>query len=55
MKTCFVTKQVFEQRKRNLQFRGGVGAELHLAARSALSQIANSEAEVDRVSRSWMI
>ena len=34
MKTGFITKQVFEQRKRNYDFGGCGGEELHVAARS---------------------
>ena len=34
MKTGFITKQVFEQRKRNYQFGGGGREELHVAAGS---------------------
>ena len=34
MKTGFITKQVFEQRKRNLRFCSRRGEKLHLAARS---------------------
>ena len=34
IKTGFITKQIFEQRKRNYEFRGRGGRELHLAARS---------------------
>ena len=50
MKTGFITKQVFEQRKRNFDSAVAAVQELHLAARSgACPQIANSEAEVDRI------
>ena len=34
MKTGFITKQVFEQRKRNFELGGRGGEELHVAARS---------------------
>jgi HlyD family secretion protein len=49
MKTGFITKQVFEQRKRN--FDSAVAAVKSFTSQrdQALSQIANSEAEVDRV------
>ena len=49
MKTGFITKQVFEQRKRN--FDSAVAAVQNFTSQrdQALSQIANSEAEVDRV------
>ena len=49
MKTGFITKQVFEQRKRN--FDSAVAAVQSFTSQrdQALSQIANSEAEVDRV------
>lgn len=49
MKTGFITKQVFEQRKRN--FNSAVAAVQSFTSQrdQALSQIANSEAEVDRV------
>src|ERR1700722_17224434 len=48
-KTRFITKQVFEQRKRN--FDSAVAAVQSFTSQrdQALSQIANSEAEVDRV------
>src|SRR5208283_4922478 len=49
MKTGFITKQVFEQRKRN--FDSAVAAVQSFTSQrdQALSQIANSEAEVDRI------
>ncbi len=49
MKTGFITKQVFEQRKRN--FDSAVAAVKNFTSQrdQALSHIANSEAEVDRV------
>jgi HlyD family secretion protein len=49
IKTGFITKQVFEQRKRN--FDSAVAAVKSYTSQrdQALSQIANSEAEVDRV------
>ena len=49
MKTGFITKQVFEQRKRN--YNSAVAAVRSFTSQrdQALSQIANSEAEVDRV------
>jgi HlyD family secretion protein len=49
MKTGFITKQVFEQRKRN--FDAAVAAVQSYTSQrdQALSQIANAEAEVDRV------
>jgi HlyD family secretion protein len=49
MKTGFITKQVFEQRKRN--FDSAVAAVQSFTSQrdQALSQIANAEAEVDRV------
>jgi HlyD family secretion protein len=49
MKTGFITKQVFEQRKRN--FDSAVAAVKSFTSQrdQALSQIANAEAEVDRV------
>jgi HlyD family secretion protein len=49
IKTGFITKQVFEQRKRN--FDSAVAAVQSFTSQrdQALSQIANSEAEVDRV------
>jgi HlyD family secretion protein len=49
MKTGFITKQVFQQRKRN--FDSAVAAVQNFTSQrdQALSQIANSEAEVDRV------
>ncbi|MBV8795635.1 MAG: HlyD family efflux transporter periplasmic adaptor subunit, partial [Hyphomicrobiales bacterium] len=49
MKTGFITKQVFEQRKRN--FDSAVAAVKSYTSQrdQALSQIANSEAEVDRI------
>ena len=49
MKTGFITKQVFEQRKRN--FDSAVAAVKNFTSQrdQALSQIANSEAEVDRI------
>jgi HlyD family secretion protein len=49
MKTGFITKQVFEQRKRN--FDSAVAAVQSYTSQrdQALSQIANSEAEVDRI------
>jgi HlyD family secretion protein len=49
IKTGFITKQVFEQRKRN--FDSAVAAVKSFTSQrdQALSQIANSEAEVDRV------
>jgi HlyD family secretion protein len=49
MKTGFITKQVFEQRKRN--FDSAIAAVKNFTSQrdQALSQIANSEAEVDRI------
>jgi HlyD family secretion protein len=49
IKTGFITKQVFEQRKRN--FDSAVAAVQSFTSQrdQALSQIANSEAEVDRI------
>jgi HlyD family secretion protein len=49
MKTGFITKQVFEQRKRN--FDSAIAAVKSFTSQrdQALSQIANSEAEVDRI------
>jgi HlyD family secretion protein len=49
IKTGFITKQVFEQRKRN--FDSAVAAVQSYTSQrdQALSQIANSEAEVDRI------
>jgi HlyD family secretion protein len=49
MKSGFITKQVFEQRKRN--FDSAVAAVQNFTSQrdQALSQIANAEAEVDRV------
>jgi HlyD family secretion protein len=49
MKTGFITKQVFEQRKHN--FDSAVAAVQSYTSQrdQALSQIANSEAEVDRI------
>jgi len=49
IKTGFITKQVFEQRKRN--FDAAVAAVQSYTSQrdQALSQIANSEAEVDRI------
>jgi HlyD family secretion protein len=49
IKTGFITKQVFEQRKRN--FDSAVAAVKSYTSQrdQALSQIANSEAEVDRI------
>jgi HlyD family secretion protein len=49
IKTGFITKQVFEQRKRN--FDSSVAAVKSFTSQrdQALSQIANSEAEVDRI------
>ena len=49
MKTGFITKQTFEQRKRN--YDSAIAAVKSFTAQrdQALSQIANSEAEVDRI------
>jgi HlyD family secretion protein len=49
MKTGFITKQVFEQRKRN--FDSAIAAVKNFTSQrdQALSHIANAEAEVDRV------
>jgi HlyD family secretion protein len=49
MKTGFITKQTFEQRKRN--FDSAIAAVKSYTSQrdQALSQIANSEAEVDRI------
>jgi HlyD family secretion protein len=49
MKTGFITKQVFEQRKRNLDSAVAAVQNFTSQRDQALSQIANSEAEVDRV------
>jgi HlyD family secretion protein len=49
MKTGFITKQVFEQRKRNYESAVAAVASFTSQRDQALSQIANAEAEVDRV------
>ena len=49
MKTGFITKQVFEQRKRNYDSAVAAVQSFTSQRDQALSQIANSEAEVDRV------
>ena len=49
MKTGFITKQVFEQRKRNFDLAVAAVQSFTSQRDQALSQIANSEAEVDRV------
>jgi HlyD family secretion protein len=49
MKTGFITKQVFEQRKRNYDSAVAAVRSFTSQRDQALSQIANSEAEVDRV------
>ena len=49
MKTGFITKQVFEQRKRNLDSAVAAVQSFTSQRDQALSQIANAEAEVDRV------
>jgi HlyD family secretion protein len=49
MKTGFITKQVFEQRKRNYDSATAAVQSFTSQRDQALSQIANSEAEVDRV------
>ena len=49
MKTGFITKQVFEQRKRNYDSAVAAVASFTSQRDQALSQIANSEAEVDRI------
>ena len=49
MKTGFITKQVFEQRKRNYDSAVAAVQSFTSQRDQALSQIANAEAEVDRV------
>jgi HlyD family secretion protein len=49
MKTGFITKQVFEQRKRNYDSATAAVQSFTSQRDQALSQIANSEAEVDRI------
>ena len=49
MKTGFITKQVFEQRKRNYDSAIAAVKSFTSQRDQALSQIANAEAEVDRV------
>ncbi len=49
MKTGFITKQVFEQRKRNFDSATAAVQSFTSQRDQALSQIANSEAEVDRI------
>jgi HlyD family secretion protein len=49
MKTGFITKQVFEQRKRNFDSAAAAVQSFTSQRDQALSQIANAEAEVDRV------
>ena len=49
MKTGFITKQVFEQRKRNYESAIAAVQSFTSQRDQALSQIANAEAEVDRV------
>jgi HlyD family secretion protein len=49
MKTGFITKQVFEQRKRNYDSAIAAVKSFTSQRDQALSQIANSEAEVDRI------
>jgi HlyD family secretion protein len=49
MKTGFITKQVFEQRKRNYDSAVAAVQSYTSQRDQALSQIANSEAEVDRI------
>jgi HlyD family secretion protein len=49
MKTGFITKQVFEQRKRNYDSAIAAVQSFTSQRDQALSQIANSEAEVDRI------
>jgi HlyD family secretion protein len=49
MKTGFITKQVFEQRKRNYDSAVAAVQSYTSQRDQALSQIANAEAEVDRV------
>ena len=49
MKTGFITKQVFEQRKRNYDSAVAAVQSFTSQRDQALSQIANSEAEVDRI------
>jgi HlyD family secretion protein len=49
MKTGFITKQVFEQRKRNYDAATAAVQSYTSQRDQALSQIANSEAEVDRI------
>jgi HlyD family secretion protein len=49
MKTGFITKQVFEQRKRNYDSAVAAVASFTSQRDQALSQIANAEAEVDRI------
>jgi HlyD family secretion protein len=49
MKTGFITKQVFEQRKRNFDSAAAAVQSYTSQRDQALSQIANSEAEVDRI------
>ena len=49
MKTGFITKQVFEQRKRNYDSAVAAVQSFTSQRDQALSQIANAEAEVDRI------
>lgn len=49
MKTGFITKQVFEQRKRNFDSAAAAVQSYTSQRDQALSQIANAEAEVDRI------
>ena len=49
MKTGFITKQAFEQRKRNYDAAAAAVKSFTSQRDQALSQIANSEAEVDRI------
>jgi HlyD family secretion protein len=49
MKTGFITKQVFEQRKRNYDSAIAAVKSFTSQRDQALSQIANAEAEVDRI------
>jgi HlyD family secretion protein len=49
MKTGFITKQTFEQRKRNLDSAVAAVASFTSQRDQALSQIKNSEAEVERI------
>ena len=49
MKTGFITKQVFEQRKRNFDSAAAAVKSFTSQRDQALSQIANAEAEVDRI------